>query len=58
MGIAKMALIISQTTQVPPLGVSHGTSFHLLDHYEIIPPPATPMSPPIVPTIDDTRSVE
>ncbi|WJZ83091.1 hypothetical protein VitviT2T_002800 [Vitis vinifera] len=45
----------SQTAQTRPPGVSLGAPFHLADHYETIPPPTITVSPPMVPTIEDTR---
>ena len=48
----------SQTSQAMPHGVSLGTPFHLADHYETTPPLTAIVSPPMVPTIDDTRLVE
>ncbi|KAL6337644.1 hypothetical protein AAG906_037237 [Vitis piasezkii] len=39
-------------------GVSLGTPFHLVDHYETIPPPTVIVPPPMVPTIEDTRLAE
>ena len=49
---------MSQTAQAMPHGVSLGTPFHLADHYETTPPLTAIVSPPMVPTIDDTRLVE
>ncbi|RVW67742.1 hypothetical protein CK203_065487 [Vitis vinifera] len=48
----------SQTTQTRPPGVSLGTPFHLVNHYETIPPPTVTVPPPMVPTIEDTRLAE
>ena len=48
----------SQTAQTRPPGVSLGTPFHLVDHYETIPPPTVTVPPPMVPTIEDTRLAE
>eukprot|EP00261_Vitis_vinifera_P040592 XP_019081835.1 PREDICTED: uncharacterized protein LOC109124268 [Vitis vinifera] len=48
----------SQTAQTRPPGVSLGTPFHLVDHYETIPPPTVIVPPPMVPTIGDTRLAE
>ena len=48
----------SQTAQVLPPKTSHGVPFHLSDHYEIAPPPAATVSPPIFTTTNDTRLVE
>ena len=48
----------SQTAQTRPLGVSLGTPFHLVDHYETISPPTVTVLPPMVPTIEDTRLVK
>ncbi|RVW63359.1 hypothetical protein CK203_060591 [Vitis vinifera] len=47
----------SQTAQTRPPGVSLGTPFHLVDHYETIPPPTVTVPPPMVP-IEDTRLAE
>ena len=49
---------IPQTAQVFPPRTSHGVPFHLSNHCEIAPPPAITVSPPMVPTIKDTRSAE
>ncbi|RVW67051.1 hypothetical protein CK203_066105 [Vitis vinifera] len=49
---------VPQTAQVFPLGTSHGVPFHLSDHCETAPPPAVTVSPPRVPTIEDTRLAE
>ncbi|RVW88452.1 hypothetical protein CK203_043861 [Vitis vinifera] len=49
---------IPQTTQVLPLGTSHGVPFHLSDHCETTPPPIVAMSHPIVNTTNDTRLTE
>nr|CAN82030.1 hypothetical protein VITISV_028549 [Vitis vinifera] len=48
----------SQTAQALLPRVSLGTPFHLADHYETIPPPTIIVSPPMVPTIEDTRLAE
>ncbi|RVW44006.1 hypothetical protein CK203_074925 [Vitis vinifera] len=48
----------SQTAQTRPPGVSLGTPFHLVDHYETIPPPTVTVPPPMVHTIEDTRLAE
>ena len=45
----------SQTAHALPPRVSLGTPFHLVDHYETIPPPTVTVPPPMVPTIKDTR---
>ncbi|XP_010658312.1 uncharacterized protein LOC104881102 [Vitis vinifera] len=49
---------VPQTAQVFPPGTSHGVPFHLSDHCETAPPPAVIVSPPMVPTIKDTRLAE
>ena len=48
----------SQTAQALPPGASLGIPFHLVDHYETIPPPIVLVPPLIITTIDDTRLVE
>ena len=48
----------SQTAQALPPGASLGISFHLADHYEVIPPPTVTVPPLIVTTTDDTRLTE
>ncbi|RVW52820.1 hypothetical protein CK203_076621 [Vitis vinifera] len=48
----------SQTAQTRPPGVSLSTPFHLVDHYETIPPPTVTVPPPMVPIIGDTRLAE
>ena len=45
----------SQTAQALPPGASLGISFHLADHYEVIPPPTVTVPPPIVTTTINTR---
>ena len=45
---------VSQTAQALPPRVSLDTPFHLVDHYETIPPPTVIVPPPMVPTIEDT----
>ncbi|RVW70643.1 hypothetical protein CK203_056491 [Vitis vinifera] len=49
---------VPQTTQVLPLGTSHGVPFHLSDHCETAPPPTATVLPPIFITTDDTRLTE
>ncbi|RVW90021.1 hypothetical protein CK203_035886 [Vitis vinifera] len=49
---------VPQDAQVLPPKTSHGVPFHLSDHYEIAPPPAATVSPPIFTTTNDTRLVE
>ena len=49
---------VPQMAQVLPLGTSHGVPFHLSDHYEITPPPAAIVLPPMIPTTNDTRLTE
>ena len=49
---------VPQTAQVFPPGTSHGVPFHLSNHCETAPPPAVTVSPPMVPTIEDTRLAE
>ncbi|XP_034709002.1 uncharacterized protein LOC117932075 [Vitis riparia] len=48
----------SQTAQTRLPGVSLSTPFHLADHCETILPPTVIVSPPMVPTIEDTRLAE
>ena len=48
----------SQTAQALPPEASLGIPFHLVDHYETIPPPIVIVPPLIITTIDDTRLVE
>ncbi|KAL6320790.1 hypothetical protein AAG906_008790 [Vitis piasezkii] len=43
---------------VLPLRTSHGIPFHLSDHCETAPPPATIVLPPIFTTTNDTRLTE
>ena len=48
----------SQTAQALPLGTSYGIPFHLVGHYETIPPPTAIVLPPMIPTTNDTRLSE
>ena len=48
----------SQIAQALPPGASLGIPFHLVYHYETIPPPIVIVPPLIITTIDDTRLVE
>ncbi|RVW27289.1 hypothetical protein CK203_107328 [Vitis vinifera] len=49
---------VPQIAQVFPPGTSHSVPFHLSNHCETTPPPAVTVSPPMVPTIEDTRLAE
>nr|CAN78097.1 hypothetical protein VITISV_040387 [Vitis vinifera] len=56
--LASIQEFMAGTTQVLPLGTSHGVPFHLSDHCETTPPPIVAMSHPIVNTTNDTRLTE
>ena len=58
MGTNDTVLPESKVVQIPPPEVSHGTPFHLSNHYVIASLLATIVPPLMILSINDTRLVE